>query len=142
MAFHPKTGQLWINDHGPKGGDEINRVLPGRNYGWPFQTAGVDYSGAPLGKGAKVKGMEPPVHVFKKTAAPSGLTFYTIDLFPAWRGDMLHGALRGAPSGRLGRVGQRPAQRTPKSSSRMMMPAGTPRSHSIKPLNIANLRSE
>jgi aldose sugar dehydrogenase len=95
MAFRPGTDELWINDHGPKGGDEINLVRPGRNYGWPFQTAGVDYSGAPIGKGAKVKGMEPPVHVFDKTAAPSGLAFYAGDLLPAWRGHMLHGALKG-----------------------------------------------
>jgi aldose sugar dehydrogenase len=95
MAFRPGTDQLWISDHGPKGGDEINLVRPGRNYGWPFQTAGVDYSGAPIGKGGKVEGMEPPVHVFSKTAAPSGLAFYDGELFPAWRGDMLHGAMKG-----------------------------------------------
>jgi aldose sugar dehydrogenase len=95
MAFDPKTGTLWVADHGPKGGDEINRVEAGKNYGWPFQTGGVDYSGAPVGKGERVDGMESPVHVFEKTVAPSGLAFYGGDMFKAWRGDMLIGALRG-----------------------------------------------
>lgn len=94
LAFHPETGQLWANDHGPKGGDEINRIEAGKNYGWPFQTAGVDYSGAPIGKGARgVDGMADPVHVFEWTVAPSGLVFYTGDMFPEWRGHMLHGGL-------------------------------------------------
>lgn len=95
IAFHPQTNEAWINDHGPKGGDEINRLRPGANYGWPFQTNGVDYSGAPLGRGERVEGMEPPVHVFEKTVAPSGLAFYDGKLFPGWHGHMLHGALQG-----------------------------------------------
>jgi aldose sugar dehydrogenase len=95
IAVDPQTGQVWINDHGPKGGDEINRLRGGANYGWPFQTAGLDYSGAQLGEGVKVKGKEPPVHVFEKTAAPSGLAFYDGKLFPEWHGQMLHGALQG-----------------------------------------------
>jgi aldose sugar dehydrogenase len=94
LAFHPETGALWANDHGPKGGDEINRIEAGKNYGWPLQTAGVDYSGAPLGKGARgVEGMEDPVHVFERTVSPSGLAFYVGDMFPEWRGNMLHGGL-------------------------------------------------
>ncbi|HVL35494.1 MAG TPA: PQQ-dependent sugar dehydrogenase [Burkholderiales bacterium] len=95
IAVHPQTQEVWLNDHGPKAGDEINRLRPGANYGWPFQTGGVDYSGAPLGKGRRVEGMEPPVHIFEKTAAPSGLVFYAGAQFPAWKGDLVHGALQG-----------------------------------------------
>jgi aldose sugar dehydrogenase len=101
MAFHPDSQELWASDHGPKGGDEINRVLAGRNYGWPFQTAGTDYSGAPLGQGTNVEGMESPVHVFEKTVAPSGVAFYTGGLFQDWRGDLLVGGLRSEALERL-----------------------------------------
>jgi glucose/arabinose dehydrogenase len=95
LAFHPETGDLWSNDHGPKGGDEVNRIEAGKNYGWPFQTAGDDYSGAPLGKGARgVDGMTDPVHVFKDTVGPSGLAVYSGEMFPEWRGNLLHGGLR------------------------------------------------
>ena len=93
MAIHPQTGELWVNEHGPLGGDEINLVKPGRNYGWPFQTGGVDYSGAPIGRGAVVEGFEPAVHVWDKTIAPSGLAIYAGQQFPQWQGDLLHGAL-------------------------------------------------
>ena len=95
IAVHPQTQEVWLNDHGPKAGDEINRLRPGANYGWPFQTGGVDYSGAPLGEGRRVEGMEPPVHIFEKTAAPSGLVIYAGAQFPAWKGDLVHGALQG-----------------------------------------------
>lgn len=93
LAMHPETGQLWANEHGPLGGDEINLILAGHNYGWPFQTGGRDYSGAPVGLGARVEGYEPPVHIWEKTVAPSGLAVYAGDLFPQWRGDLLHGGL-------------------------------------------------
>ena len=93
MAIHPQTGELWVNEHGPLGGDEINLVKPGRNYGWPIQTGGVDYSGAPVGRGAVVEGFEPPVHIWEKTVAPSGLAVYAGQLFPQWQGDLLHGGL-------------------------------------------------
>lgn len=93
IDINPDTGELWANEHGPLGGDEINLIKPGRNYGWPMQTGGVDYSGAPIGRGAVVEGYEPPVHIWEKTIAPSGLAIYAGDLFPQWRGDLLHGAL-------------------------------------------------
>jgi aldose sugar dehydrogenase len=94
IAFAP-GGDLWINDHGPKGGDEMNRVVAGQNYGWPFTTAGSDYSGAPMGVGPRMAGMTPPALVFKDTVAPSGLAFYEGDQFLAWRGDALNGAMGG-----------------------------------------------
>ena len=93
MAFHPQTRELWINDHGPLGGDEINRVQQGRNYGWPFLTGGQDYSGAPMGVGTQRDGMESPVHIFERTVAPSGLAIYAGEMFPQWHGQMLHGGL-------------------------------------------------
>lgn len=93
MAFHPETRQLWVNDHGPQAGDEIHRVEAGKNYGWPFLTGGKDYSGAPVGVGTEREGMEKAVHVFERTVAPSGLAFYRGDMFPEWRGQMLHGGL-------------------------------------------------
>jgi len=93
IAIDPATGQLWENEHGPLGGDEINMILPGRNYGWPIQTGGPDYSGAPLGRGAVVEGFQPPVHIWESTIAPSGLVVYAGNLFPQWRGDLLHGGL-------------------------------------------------
>lgn len=95
LAFHPESGELWVADHGPEGGDEINRIEGGENYGWPFQTAGVDYSGAPIGEGEEVEGMVSPVHVFEDTVAPSGLVFYQGDEFPEWQGHMLIGGLAG-----------------------------------------------
>jgi aldose sugar dehydrogenase len=93
LAFHPETNDLWAADHGPQGGDEINRIEAGENYGWPFQTGGVDYSGAPLGEGEEVEGMAAPVHIFEETVAPSGLLFYDGEMFPEWQGHMLIGGL-------------------------------------------------
>jgi glucose/arabinose dehydrogenase len=93
LAVDPETGELWANEHGPLGGDEINLIKAGRNYGWPMQTGGVDYSGAPIGRGAIVEGYEPPVHIWERTVAPSGLAVYAGSLFPQWRGDLLHGGL-------------------------------------------------
>ena len=93
LAFNPETGELWVADHGPRGGDEINLVEAGNNYGWPYITGGVDYSGAPIGVGTEHEGMISPVHIFEETVAPSGLAFYDGELFPEWRGDMLIGGL-------------------------------------------------
>jgi aldose sugar dehydrogenase len=93
MAFDPRSGELWLNDHGPQGGDEIHRIEAGKNYGWPFLTGGVDYSGAPVGVGTRREGMEPALHIFEETVAPSGLAVYAGEMFPAWRGHLLHGGL-------------------------------------------------
>jgi glucose/arabinose dehydrogenase len=92
-AVHPETGDLWIVDHGPTGGDELNRVQAGRNYGWPAATRGVDRDGSPIGQSHRAVGTTPPVHSWTPSIAPSGLTVYTGDAFPAWRGDVLIGAL-------------------------------------------------
>ncbi len=94
LAFHPVTGELWEGEHGPKGGDELNLVRPGQNYGWPVITYGVEYSGATIGDGITSKeGMEQPVKYYKPSIGPSGLLFYTGEAFPSWKGSLFQGAL-------------------------------------------------
>ncbi len=94
LTFHPQTGDLWENEHGPKGGDEINIIQPGKNYGWPVITYGVDYSGEPVGAGITEKeGLEQPVKYFKPSIGPSGMVFYTGDKIPSWKGNLFIGAL-------------------------------------------------
>ena len=80
-------------EHGARGGDELNNPQPGRNYGWPVITYGVDYSGAKIGAGTARPGMEQPVYYWDPVIAPSGATFYTGAAFPDWRGDLLVGSL-------------------------------------------------
>ncbi len=102
MDFHPQTGELWIHEHGPKGGDEINIVRPGRNYGWPIITYGEEYEGGPVGKGlTQQEGMEQPVYYYVPSIAPSGMTFYTGEAFAAWKGDIFLGAMAGRHLNRL-----------------------------------------
>lgn len=92
--LHPETGELWTIEHGPRGGDELNQPEPGRNYGWPTITYGVEYSGSKVGKGITEKeGMEQPVYYWDPVIAPSGMDFYEGDRFPAWRGDLFVGGL-------------------------------------------------
>jgi aldose sugar dehydrogenase len=94
LGVHPETGELWASDHGPLGGDEINLIVGGNNYGWPLTTGGTDYSGSPMGVGTVTEGTIPPVHIFEDTVAPSGLTFVPEDSAVAdWTGDMLIGGL-------------------------------------------------
>jgi len=93
-ALEPATGLLWTAEHGARGGDEINRPEAGKNYGWPVITYGVDYSGARIGEGIAKPGMEQPVHYWDPSIAPSGMTFYTGDAFPDWRGDLFVGSLK------------------------------------------------
>jgi aldose sugar dehydrogenase len=101
-ALHPDTGQLWIHDHGPQGGDEVNLVLPGRNYGWPVVTHGREYgTGLRIGVGTEKPGVEPPLKVWTPSIAPSGMAFYTAARFPGWKGNLLVGALRGQRLSRL-----------------------------------------
>ncbi len=87
-------GQLWTVEHGARGGDELNNPQPGKNYGWPVITYGVDYSGARIGSGTAHPGMEQPVYYWDPVIAPSGAAFYTGAAFPEWRGDLLVGSLR------------------------------------------------
>lgn len=100
LAFDPKTGRLWQNDHGPRGGDELNIVQKGKDYGWPAVIRGIDYPGAAIGVLRK-DGMEEPVYYWDPVIAPSGLAFYTGKLFPQWKNSMFVGGLRGAMLVRL-----------------------------------------
>lgn len=94
-ALLPATGELWVDEHGPQGGDELNRVLPGRNYGWPVITFGAEYgSGAPIGEGTAKAGMEQPLTYWVPSIATSGLAFLTSDRYPGWKGSAFIGALK------------------------------------------------
>jgi aldose sugar dehydrogenase len=93
-ALHPQTGQLWTVEHGARGGDELNHPEAGKNYGWPVITYGIDYSGVRIGEGTQREGMEQPVYYWDPVIAPSGMTFYTGDAFPEWRGSAFVGSLQ------------------------------------------------
>ncbi|WP_416172546.1 PQQ-dependent sugar dehydrogenase [Achromobacter xylosoxidans] len=95
MALNPWTGALWEHEHGPRGGDEINLVQAGKNYGWPLATYGINYSGQPIpeAKGETLAGMEPPLYWWARSPAISGMAFYDADRFPAWRRSLFIGAL-------------------------------------------------
>ncbi len=96
------SGQLWETEHGPRGGDELNKIEKGRNYGWPVIVHGIDYPGMQIGEGITEKaGMEQPIYYWDPVIAPSGLAFYHGSVFPSWEGDALVGALRGMRISRL-----------------------------------------
>ncbi|QDK80459.1 PQQ-dependent sugar dehydrogenase [Spirosoma sp. KCTC 42546] len=96
LAIHPVTGDLWEGELGPRGGDEINRIQPGANYGWPIITYGIDYSGQRLGDGIQQRaGMEQPVYYWDPVVSPSGMTFYTSNRIPEWQNNLFIGALSG-----------------------------------------------
>ena len=89
MAIHPRTGKLWTSEHGPRGGDEINAVEKGKNYGFPVIGYGREYTGKPInGDKTSEPGMEQPVYFWTPDIAPGGIGFYTGKLFPAWQGDL------------------------------------------------------
>ena len=94
-ALHPRSGELWTHEHGPQGGDEINVMRAGRNYGWPVISYGVNYGiGTKIGEGTSKPGMEQPLLVWTPSIAPSGMAFYNGDTFPNWKGNLFVGALR------------------------------------------------
>jgi glucose/arabinose dehydrogenase len=93
LMFHPTTGKLWEHEHGPRGGDEVNIIAKGANYGWPVIGYGIDYSGAKIHDSTSKAGMEQPVKYWVPSIAPSGMAFYQGNLFPAWRGHLFVGAL-------------------------------------------------
>jgi len=95
LALNPADGKLWEQEHGPMGGDEINLIAPGRNYGWPRVSHGVNYDGTPVGTGKpQMAGMEDPLWHWTPSIAPSGMAFYSGDLFPGWKGSLFNGALK------------------------------------------------
>lgn len=93
LALHPETGVLWEHEHGPKGGDEINIIEKGKNYGWPIITYGINYSGTEITDETKRPGMEQPLYQWTPSIAPSGMTFVTSDKYPKWKGNLLVGSL-------------------------------------------------
>jgi len=94
MTVHPQTGEVWSHEHGPRGGDEINILSVGTNYGWPEITYGIDYSGLPITSETEKPGMAQPLHYWDPSIAPSGMAFYTGSLMPEWQGDLFVGALK------------------------------------------------
>lgn len=94
-ALHPETGVLWIHEHGPRGGDEINIPIAGRNYGWPEASYGIHYWMIPIRDEHAAQGFEEPIYHWTPSIAPSGMLFYTGDKFPHWKGRLFIGALAG-----------------------------------------------
>lgn len=93
-ALNPESGEVWTAEHGARGGDEINIARPGKDYGWPIISYGREYSGGKIGQGTEKPGLEQPVHYWDPSIAPSGMTFYSGDKFPTWRGNLFVGALK------------------------------------------------
>jgi glucose/arabinose dehydrogenase len=108
LTIHPTTGELWETEHGPRGGDELNTPEAGKNYGWPVIVHGIDYPGDTIGAGITEKaGMEQPLYYWDPVIAPSGLAFYTGNLFPQWKNSIFVGALRGVMLDRLTMSGKK-----------------------------------
>lgn len=102
LSFHPVTGDLWQAEFGPRGGDELNRIEPGKNYGWPVITYGIEYKGGKVGDSLQVKeGMEQPVYYWDPVLSPSGMTFYTGDNIPEWKNNLFIGGLSGSHIARI-----------------------------------------
>ncbi|MDQ3015934.1 MAG: PQQ-dependent sugar dehydrogenase [Bacteroidota bacterium] len=96
IAFHPVTGDLWENEFGPRGGDEVNIIRPGKNYGWPIITYGIEYQGGKIGDAIQQKdGMEQPVYYWDPVISPSGMTFYNSDVMPEWKHNLFLACLSG-----------------------------------------------
>jgi glucose/arabinose dehydrogenase len=94
VALQPESNLIWMHEHGPRGGDEVNIVGAGRNYGWPVITYGIEYNGLSITDETARPGMEQPIHYWVPSIAPSGMMFYSGDQFPGWRGDLFVGALK------------------------------------------------
>jgi glucose/arabinose dehydrogenase len=117
LTVHPETGQVWQTEHGPQGGDELNLIQPGRNYGWPVVTMGREYTGEVIASQPWREGMEQPVTVWVPSIALSGMAFYTGDRFPAWKGSLFVGGLAGQELQRVvfterGMIGREPLLET------------------------------
>jgi glucose/arabinose dehydrogenase len=108
IAIHPETGDVWTNEHGPQGGDELNRLQAGANYGWPVIGFGVNYqTGLAIHTGTHRQGMQQPVHIWVPSIGISGMMIYTGDKFPQWRGNLFVGGMVGQQVARLTLQGQR-----------------------------------
>jgi glucose/arabinose dehydrogenase len=108
LAWNPATGSLWESEFGARGGDEINIIRPGLNYGWPIVSHGVDYDGSPIGTGRQTApGVEDPIHHWTPSVSPSGIAFYDGAAFPGWRGSLFVAALNRPGLVRLATEGDR-----------------------------------
>lgn len=94
MAMNRETGEIWVHEHGPQGGDEINIIKAGKNYGWPLITYGINYDGSEITKDTDLPGMEQPLHFWVPSIAPSGMAFINSDRYPGWKGNLLVGSLK------------------------------------------------
>ena len=94
MAKNPDTGQIWVHEHGPRGGDEVNIIKPAANYGWPILSYGINYDGTDFAQGTEREGFESPIWYWVPSIAPSGMTFVTSDKYPDWQGHLLVGSLK------------------------------------------------
>ena len=94
MILHPETGEIWVHEHGPMGGDEINVIKKGANYGWPVVTHGIDYTGLPISDESSRPGMEDPIYFWVPSIAPSGMVYVTSDKYPHLKGNLLVGSLK------------------------------------------------
>ena len=94
MEINPFTGEIWTHEHGPQGGDEINIIIKGRNYGWPKASYGINYSGTKFTDKTTIAGMENPIHHWTPSIAPSGMAFVSSDKYPNWKGNLLVGSLK------------------------------------------------
>jgi glucose/arabinose dehydrogenase len=102
LALNPATGDLWETEFGPRGGDEVNLIKPGKNYGWPTITYGIEYAGPKVGEGIQQKeGMEQPVYYYDPVISPSGITFCSSDAIPEWKNNLFISALSGMHIARL-----------------------------------------
>ena len=94
MTVHPESGDIWEHEHGPRGGDEVNVIEAGKNYGWPVITYGINYDGTQITQEVAKEGMEQPLHYWVPSIAPSGMAFVTGDRYPGWENDLLVGSLK------------------------------------------------
>ncbi len=113
LALHPLTGELWESEHGPQGGDEVNVIRAGRNYGWPVITYGEEYGGGKIGVGTHQDGMEQPVHYWVASIATAGIGFYTGEALPSWSGNLFVAGLRATRLDRLALDGERVVDQEP-----------------------------
>ncbi len=112
LVKHPETGEIWDNEHGPRGGDEINIIEPGANYGWPLVTYGINYSGTPITDKTEMEGMTQPIHYWVPSIAPSGMAFITSDTYGEdWKGSVLVGSLKFSYLERLAMDGNKVTKR-------------------------------
>ena len=94
MTLHPQTKEIWTHEHGPKGGDEINIIKAGKNYGWPVISYGINYNGSKFTEITEKEGMEQPLHYWIPSIAPSGMAFINSDKYGSWNGNLLIGSLK------------------------------------------------